>query len=70
MKMEQLELWIKTWEHPVYEFFGMINSKSQDYALDTLDPEVVWEAVIIRRLENGLVEGVNYRDFTNKRRVR
>jgi hypothetical protein len=48
----------------------MINSKNQDYALDTLDPEVVWEAVIIRRLENGLVEGVNYRDFTNKRRVR
>lgn len=68
--MEQLELWIKTWEHPVYEFCGLVNSYNQDFVLDTLDPQVVQEAIIVKRKENGIIEGTNYRDFTEKRRVR
>jgi len=68
--MEKLELWCKRWEHPVYEFCGFVNDNSQDFILDTLDPNIIKEAMIIKRLEDGMIEALNYRDFSEHRKVR
>ena len=68
--MEKLELWCKRWEHPQYEFCGFVEPSNQDFIMDTLDPDIIKEAIMVKRLENGLIEGVNYRDFSEHRKVR
>ena len=68
--MEQLEVWYKKWNSPEFEFYMFINETSQDYIFSTLDPNIIHEVMIIKRLEDSSIHCVNYKDFSQYRRLK